>query len=69
MIVADGYALSYEKSRNRISICLPQTIYTTTNTIEPVVDRRVDVEDDDLAIILSVAMAIFNKKEAKGKEE
>lgn len=69
MIIIDGYALYYEKSRNRISICLPQTIYTTTNTIEPVVDRRVDVEDDDLAIILSVAMAIFNKKEAKGKEE
>lgn len=69
MIVADGYALSYEKSRNRISIHLPQTIYTTTNTIEPVVDRRVDVEDDDLAIILSVAMAIFNKKEAKEEEE
>lgn len=66
MIIADGYALSYEKSRNKISICLPQTIYTTTNTIEPVIDRRVDVEEEDLAIILGVAMAIFNKKEVEG---
>lgn len=62
MIVIDGYSLSYEKGKNRVLIHLPQTVFTPTNTIEPVVDRKVDVEEKDLAIILGVAMAIFRKE-------
>ena len=62
MIVIDGYSLFYDKGKNKISIHLPQTVYTTTNTIEPVVDRKVDVDEKDLAIVLGVAMAIFRKE-------
>lgn len=62
MIVADGYSLSYEKGKNRVVIHLPQTVFTLTNTIEPVVDRKVDVEEKDLAIILCALMAIFRKE-------
>ena len=61
MIVVDGYSLSYDKGKNKISIHLPQTVFTATNTIEPVADRKVDVEEKDLAIVLGVAMAIFQK--------
>lgn len=62
MIVADGYSLSYEKWKNRVIIHLPQTVFTPTNTTEPVVDRKVDVEEKDLAIILCILMAIFRKE-------
>ncbi len=62
MIVFDGYSLSYEKGKNRVLIHLPQTVFTPTNSIEPVVDRKLDVEEKDLAIILCVLMAIFRKE-------
>lgn len=61
MIVIDGYSLLYEKRKNRVLILLPQTVFTPTNTIDPLVDRKVDVEEEDLAIVLGVAMAIFRK--------
>lgn len=55
----DGYSLIYYKNRNQIVISLPQTLKTLTNTLEPVVDRRVDVEEKELAILLNVTQTIF----------
>lgn len=65
MLTLNGYSLVYYKNRNQIVIGLPQTWRTMTNTIEPVVDRKVDVEDKDLAILLTAAQAIFLNKERK----
>jgi hypothetical protein len=62
MIVFDGYSLSYEKAKNRVVINLPQTVFTPANTIEPVVDRKVDVEEKYLAVILFALIAIFRKE-------
>ena len=59
MIIINGYSLVYYKNRNQIVIGLPQTRKTLTNTLEPVVDRRVDVEDKDLAILLIATQFIF----------
>lgn len=59
MLVVNGYSLVYYKNRNQIVIGLPQTRETLTNTLEPVVDRRVDVEDKDLAILLIATQTIF----------
>lgn len=68
MLTLNGYSLVYYKNRNQIVIGLPQTWRTMTNTIEPVVDRKVDVEDKDLAILLTTAQAIFLNGE-KRKDE
>ena len=61
MLTSDGYALTYHKSRNQIVICLPQTYETATNTVEQPVDRRTDVEEKDLWVLLNIAMLIFHQ--------
>lgn len=59
MLISNGYTLVYYKSRNQIVIGLPQTWETLTNTLEPVVDRRIDVTEQELDILLRVTNLIF----------
>ena len=59
MLASNGYSIIYYKNRNQIVISLPQTSKTITNTLEPVVDRRVNVEEKELAILLNVTRTIF----------
>lgn len=61
MLTSDGYYLSYCKDKNKIVISLPQTYETVTNTYEQVVDRRTDVMEIDLLVILEVVKIIFHK--------
>ena len=67
MLTSDGYDLTYYKSRNQIVILLPQTIETATNTYEQVVDRRTDVEETDLWVLLNITKLIFHKEEREDK--
>lgn len=59
MILHNGYALSYNKSRNQIIIVLPQTERTVTSTVEQSIDRLVDVPEAQLAVLLSIVEHIF----------
>ena len=59
MLTSNGYSLTYDRSHNRIVIGLPQTWGTLTNTLEPVVDRGIDIEEKDLAILLNATQFIF----------
>ena len=61
IITDDGYSLQYERRNNKISILLPQTVYTLTDTVNPVVDRRTDVEEADLTVLLEITKIIFQK--------
>ena len=61
MIVSDGYSLMYDEKHNRIVIGLPQTWKTLTNTFDPVADRRIDVSETDLIVLLNIAPQIFHK--------
>lgn len=61
MIVSDGYSLMYDEKHNRIVIGLPQTMETATNTIGQIVDRRTDVTETDLMVLLNIAQLIFHK--------
>ncbi len=61
MILSGEYSLIYDKSHNRITIGLPQTSSTLTNTIESVADRRTDVEEKDLFVLLDITKLIFDK--------
>lgn len=62
MLVSDGYSLVYDKGQNKIGIFLPQTWETLTNTIDAPADRRTDVSESDLMVLLQVARVIFDKK-------
>ena len=65
MLISNGYSLVYYKNRNQIVIGLPQTGMTLTNTLEPVVDRRIDVTEQELAILLRVTKLIFLNRERR----
>ena len=68
MLTSDGYCLTYYKNKNQIVICLPQTAETVTDTYEQVVDRRTDVVEIDLLVLLNIAKLIFHKGERKDDE-
>lgn len=65
MLSSDGYCLTYYKNKNQIVICLPQTYETVRNTYEQVVDRRTDVGEMDLLVLLEIAKLIFWKGERR----
>ena len=68
MLGSDGYDLIYYKHKNQIVIYLPQTAATATNTYEQVVDRRTDVEETDLWVLLNIVKLIFHKGERRENE-
>lgn len=61
IISSDGYYLSYDKMRNYIMIHIPQTAETLENTIDTPVNRRTDVTENDLTVLLQIAKIIFEK--------
>lgn len=69
MIVSDGYSLVYDGKQNRIVIGIPQTMATATNTVTPIANRRTDVSETDLIVLLNIAQLIFHKDLRKGGEE
>ena len=71
MIFLDNYSLIYEKKKNRIIINLPQTIITAVDSAGPVVNRKVDVKNEELTSILFMAKLIFesNKKEENAEND
>lgn len=61
MIVNDGYSLMYDEKHNRIVIGIPPTMETATDTVTPIADRRTDVTETDLMVLLNIALLIFHK--------
>lgn len=62
MLSSDGYGLTYYKNKNQIVISLPQTYETATNTYEQVVDRRTDVMETDMIVLIEIVKVIFHKE-------
>lgn len=69
MIVSDGYSLIYDEKYNRIIIGIPPTMETATDTVTPIADRRTDVSETDLIVLLSIAQVIFRKGLRKDEVE
>lgn len=57
--IHDGYTARYYKKDNRIVINLPQTMVTMTNTIEPVVSRKVEISEEELSSFVALAKLVF----------
>lgn len=68
MLVIDGYSLMYDERHNQIVLRLPPTIETATNTLTPIKDRRTDVAEADLLILLNITQLIFSKDERSVEE-
>ena len=62
MIFLDNYSLVYDKKKNRITITLPQTVITAVDTVGPVVNRKIDVKDEELFGILFVTKLTFESE-------
>ena len=58
MITIDGYSINYDKSDNRITILLPQTAVTITNTMTMLSNRKTDFTSNELGTILYAVKAI-----------
>ena len=55
----DGYSALYEPNNNKITILLPQTVSTVRSTVQPISSRKTDITDDDLFLLLEMAMYIL----------
>lgn len=62
MISGDGYFLVYDKDKNRIVILLPQTMSTSTNTLDAVTDRKIDINGSEQSFILNAVKAVFERR-------
>jgi len=61
MIVSDGYSAEYYPQSNQIVITMPQTARTLTTTVQMVTNRKMDITDDDLALIMSLVKYICER--------
>lgn len=61
MIISEGYSIEYSPNSNKIEIVLPQTWETLTNTTAMVVNRRIDINETELAAILTTVKAVFER--------
>lgn len=61
MIVSEGYSVMYVPKDNQIVITMPQTARTLTTTVQMVTDRKMDITDDDLVIIMSLVKYICER--------
>lgn len=68
MLTSDGYCLTYYKNKNQIVISLPQTYKTATNTYDQCVDRRTDVMETELLVLIEIVKLIFHKEERRPDE-
>ena len=68
MITCNGYAIMYEKNRNRIIISLPQTMKTATNTVSEVRVRKTEFTETELAAILFAVKTVAEHPEEAENE-
>ena len=61
MIICEGYSVKYVPKDNQIIITLPQTFKTITNTVQMVTDRKMDITDDDLCLLVAVTKYICER--------
>lgn len=62
MLVDGDYSIMYRRTKNEITIYLPPTIETLNNTLDLPVDRRVNIPDGDLLLLLRLAELICSKE-------
>lgn len=59
MVTSGDYLITYDKQHNRLIVTMPQTMGTVTNTAGPVVNRKSDFTESDLAAILAFVQLVL----------
>ena len=59
MLKIGEYSIIYHKNDNQIVIGLPQTAETANDTVTPLANRKTDLTDSELFIILLSAQAVI----------
>ena len=59
MTIIDGYTITQYTTKNKIIITLPQTLWTITNTVTQVSNRRNKLTDAEEAALLVAVKAMF----------
>lgn len=62
MITSDGYLIYQEINKNRLVICLPQTLATLTSTVGQLSDRRKSLSVEEEAAILAIVKEFYKDK-------
>ena len=68
IVSSEGYSLIYHKGKNQIIITLPQTDKTPTNTVEPPVKRKLDMNEAEAALLLGMVKSFFNYSKESSNE-
>lgn len=58
-VTTDGYSIHHDVKHNQITIGLPQTLKTATNTTWPVRERREEITEKEEIFILNYVRALF----------
>lgn len=61
MILCEGYSVKYVPKDNQIIITLPQTFKTITNTVQMVTNRKIDITDEDLCLLVELTKYICER--------
>ena len=69
MIKVGDYSIAYYRKNNQVVIGLPALWTTYRSTLDKIsYTRKEEVSDEELAQILMLAIAIFEKKEKENEE-
>ena len=63
IIKIGNYIINYMADDNKIEISLPQTESTCKSTIANYENRKINVTDQDLLLILGQVISVFNGKD------
>ena len=69
MIVIDGYSIEQYPNSNRITINLPQTIYTVRDTICFPQHRRIKLTREELTALLVCVKVMYENGMKDGEED
>lgn len=59
MTIIDGYMITQEPQKNRIVICLPQTLRTAQGTVGCTIERRIELRQEEEAALLVAVKGMF----------
>lgn len=59
MIISNGYTIEQYPKQNMIVIGLPQTMITATSSVGHIVNRKTELSDDELTILLAAVKLLF----------
>jgi len=61
IVMSDGYMIRYQKSKNKITMTLPQTFGSLNNSRGKIARRRTDLSQSELALLLYITRLMLER--------